>query len=144
MTDYPPLVSPEEVRIRMQRPAPFAGVELTRVQAVCVDASALVRAASGSTWLDPDDETRVKAPEMVSLIARRCAERAVRNPEGFSTETVTDYSFQRPKDGSVGEGGLFLTPQEVKSLQQVGGLRGGLWGRRTYRGDIYECERLTS
>lgn len=138
MTSYPPLVTPEEVRVRMQRPTAFVGIELTRVTAVCADASALVRAASGSTWLDPDDDSLIKAPEMVSLIARRCAERAVRNPEGLSHESATDYNYVRPKDGSVGEGGLFLTPQEVKSLQQVGGLKGSLWGRRTYRGDIYE------
>lgn len=135
---YPALVQPEEIRTRLQRPLPFSGAELSRVQDVCDDASVLVRFESGRNWLDPDDPSVVKAPEMVLLIARRCAERAVRNPEGFSAETAADYSYQR--NGSVGEGGLFLTEREIADLKGAGG-RNGLWTQPTYRGDHY-CDTL--
>lgn len=135
---YPPLVTPEEIRRRLQRPVAFAGIELNRVTDVCEDASVLVRFASGSTWLDPDDPALIKAPEIVLLIARRCAERAVRNPEGFSSESAADYSYQR--NGAVGEGGTFLTEREVKDLQQASGSgKSALWTQGTYRGDL--CER---
>lgn len=124
----------------MQRPIPFAGVELARVEGVCEDASVLVRFVSGQAWLDPDDESQVKAPEIVTLIARRCAERAVRNPEGFSSESAADYSYQR--NGAVGEGGLYLTEQEVKDLQNASGSgKTGLWTQGTYRGDLDGCVR---
>ena len=133
----PTLVQPEEIRVRMQRPAPFSGTELLRVQAICEDASALVRFVSGSNWLDPDNPTAVKAPEIVTLIARRCAERAVRNPEGFSSESAADYSYQR--NGMVGEGGLFLTDQEEADLKaSLGSGKTGLWTQSTYRGDIWD------
>lgn len=132
---YPPLVTPAEIQARMQRPTAFAGIELARVTAVCEDASVLVRFASGTNWLDPDDPTLIKAPEIVTLIARRCAERAVRNPEGFSSESAADYSYQR--NGAVGEGGTFLTAGEVKDLQQANGaVKHALWTQPTYRGDI--------
>lgn len=121
----------------MQRPVAFAGTELARVQDVCEDASVLVRFASGNTWLDPDDPELIKAPEIVTLIARRCAERAVRNPEGLSSESAADYSYQR--NGMIGEGGLFLTEQEVNDLQSLSESgKTGLWTQGTYRGDLWD------
>ena len=137
MSTLPDLVTPEEVRVRLQRPAPFAGDELARVEAVCEDASALVRFESRNKWLDPDDELIVKAPEIVLLIARRCAERAVRNPEGFSAETAADYSYQR--NGAVGEGGLFLTEREKADLARAGGGFGGITTLQMTRGDYVDC-----
>lgn len=135
----PPLVTPEEIRTRMQRPLAFSGPELQRVLDVCEDASALVRFESRNTWLDPDDPMSVKAPEIVTLIARRCAERAVRNPEGFSAETAADYSYQR--NGGVGEGGLFLTDREVADLRRAGGGLGGLWVQPITRGERF-CDTV--
>lgn len=106
---------------------------------MCGDASDLVRFESRKDWLDPDDPTQIKAPGIVLLIARRCAERAVRNPEGFSAETAADYSYQR--NGSVGEGGLFLTEREIADLRRAGGGFGGLWTQPITRGDDF-CETI--
>lgn len=122
----------------MQRPLTFSGPELARVEAVCDDASDLVRFESKRNWLDPDDPTLIKAPGIVTLIARRCAERAVRNPEGFSAETAADYSYQR--NGSVGEGGLFLTDKEKEDLRGSAG-GNGLWVQPITRGEDF-CETV--
>jgi hypothetical protein len=134
---YPDLVTPEQLQARLQRPSPFSGAELARVQGVCEDASVLVRFESGNNWLDPDDPTQTKAPEIVYLIARRCAERAVRNPSNTSAESAADYSYQR--NGTVGEGSLFLTDREIADLKQANGtLNGALWTQGTYRGDVWD------
>lgn len=138
---YPDLVSPVDLQKRLQRPTAYTGAELARVQSVCEDASVLVRFESQNTWLDPDDPSQAKAPEIVFLIARRCAERAVRNPSNTSAESAADYSYQR--NGTVGEGSLFLTDREIADLKQAnGGLNGTLWVQPTYRGDIWEHNGL--
>jgi len=137
---YPNLVTPAQIQARLQRPTPYAGTELARVEAVCEDASVLVRFESGQTWLDPDDPTLAKAPEIVFMIARRCAERAVRNPEGFSSESAADYSYQR--NGTLGEGGLFLTDREIADLKQASGKLNGLWVQSTERGDLCDYNGL--
>lgn len=131
MDTLPPLVDPEELLKRLQRDE-FGDLEAERVEAVCEDASDLVRGESGKDWLDPDDPTKVVAPRYVLLIARRCAERAVRNPEGYSSESAGDYSYQRR--GAEGEGGTFLTEREVRALKQASG-KSGLWTQPTTRGD---------
>jgi hypothetical protein len=138
-TILPPLVIPEEIRTRIERPEPFSGPELDRVTAVCHDASALVRFESRRDWIDPDDPTQIKAPGIVLVIARRCAERAVRSPEGFSSESAGDYSYRR--SGVAEEGGLFLTDREVNDLVRAGGGFGGIWTQAITR--VHHEEFLT-
>lgn len=113
----------------------FEEPELSRVQAVLDAASDEVRDASGRDWLDPNNSSMLvdPLPRIVRLITLRCAERAIRNPEGFSSESAGDYSYQR--NGATGEGGLYLTEREIKQLRRAGG-RSGLWTQQVTRGDI--------
>lgn len=114
----------------------FDDSEIERVEAVLGLASDLVRDESGKDWLDPDDPTKLvdPLPRIVRLITLRCAERSIRNPEGFSSESAGDYSYQR--NGATGEGGLYLTEREVKLLRRAGG-KSGLWTQPLTRGDLH-------
>lgn len=134
MADLPALAEIGDLELRLMRE--FVDPEDVRVEQVLNDASDLVRDESGKDWLDPDDPTKLVSPlpRIVRLITLRVAERAVRNPEGFSSESAGDYSYQR--NGAVGEGGLYLTAREIAQLRRAGG-KSGLWTQQVTRGDLH-------
>lgn len=88
------------------------------------DVSTLVREEAGLTWVDPADPAECIAPDIVRMIVLRVAGRAFRNPEGFSSESAGDYSYQR--NGIGADGGLFLTQDEIKLIRKAAG-KTGLW-----------------
>lgn len=134
MDTLPPLAEVDDLLLRLGREA-FGDLEEARAEAVLNDASEFVREESGSLWLDPLDLTKVKAPRIVQVITVRVAERATRNPEGFSSESAGDYSYQR--NGAVGEGGLYLTERELKMLRKAGG-KTGMWNQQITRGEEWD------
>jgi len=138
MDALPALATSDELGERLMRD--FDEPELTRVLGLLDDASDLVRFESGKDWLDPDDPTSLvdPLPRIVRLITLRVTERAIRNPEGFSSESAGDYSYQR--NGATGEGGLYLTDKEVRQLQRAGG-KTGLWAQPTTRCDQW-CDTV--
>lgn len=140
MTDtLPALASADELVRRLSRE--FNDVELERAEAVLEDASDFVREESRKDWLKRDDDGVIvepyenDAPHIVRKITLRVAERAIRNPEGFSSESAGDYSYQR--NGATGEGGLYLTERELKILLRAGG-QTGLWTQPTERGETWD------
>jgi hypothetical protein len=135
MAGLPSLASSEDLEALLMRE--FDDLEAARVEKVLSIASDLVRDESGKSWLDPDDPSKLvdPLPGIVRIITLRCAERAVRNPEGYSSESAGDYSYQR--GGSSGEGGLFLTEREIARLRRVGG-RTGLVTQPVTRGDCFD------
>jgi hypothetical protein len=147
MDTLPRLASADDLAERLGRE--FDDDELVRVEAVLDDASDLVREESRREWVSETDPTVVTAPRIVRMITLRCAERAIRNPEGFSSESAGDYSYQR--NGATGEGGLYLTDRELKLLRRAGGrtglwtqpvTRGEAWCRTEWANDQYGCEPL--
>lgn len=61
------------------------------------------------------------APARVRAITFEVAARAWRNPEGYSSETVDDYTYRR--DAATRSGGVYLTDAErAELLDQVGGV----------------------
>jgi len=112
--------------------------DLAEAESALDEASEIVREESGNTWVDPVNPTVVTAPRIIKIIVLRVAERKLRNPDGLSSETAGDYSYQR--NGVGADGGLYLTPWEIKVLnKQVG--KTGLWTQPTTRGDIY-CDQV--
>lgn len=135
----PALASADDLVRRLSRE--FNDVELERAEAVLEDASDFVREESRRDWLKRDTTGAVVvpyenvAPRIVRTITLRVAERAIRNPEGFSSESAGDYSYQR--NGATGEGGLYLTERELKILLRAGG-SSGVWTQPITRGEPYD------
>jgi hypothetical protein len=114
----------------------FAGDELVRAQAVLDDATELVRAEVGYLiWIDPDtgDLLVNLVPGAVRAVVLRVAERAMRNPGGFSSESSGDYTYQR---NNVQGSGAYLTEGELRILRRAVGRR-GLWTQPVTRNDLY-------
>jgi hypothetical protein len=60
-------------------------------------------------------------PTRARSIALEVAARAVRNPDGKSTEQIDDYKFTRDKD--TRQAGVYLTADERAELLGLGGVR---------------------
>jgi Gp19/Gp15/Gp42-like protein len=123
-----PLASVSDLEARLGRT--FAGDETTRALALLDDASALVRDVAGKTWINPDTGALQPVPGTIRWVVLRATERAVRNPDGFSSESAGDYSYQR-----VGvEPGVYLTEGEERAIRRGVG-KTGLWTQPTTRGE---------
>lgn len=133
MAMLPPLADVEDLIARL-------GSEITgdsdtaRAEAAIEDVSAFIREEAHKTWVSPDDPTVLDVPPVIRTIALRVAERSYRNPEGFSSESAADYSYQR--NGATGEGGLYFTERELKQIRRAAG-RSGLWTQQVTRGDLH-------
>lgn len=130
----PPLVNVEDLEYRLGRT--FNSEELPRVEAVLDDASALVRMEAGQTWIDPLTGDIAAVPAPIRTIVLRVAERVMRNPQGFKSESAGDYSYQR----TDGDSSLYLTDREIAMIRRALG-RSGLWTQPVERGDDY-CATL--
>jgi hypothetical protein len=108
-----------------------------RAQAALDDASALVRQAVGTTYLDEDGVTLLATvPEIVASITLQCALRGFLNPpDGLRQTNLDGYgeSFER--------GGIYLTSDERSTLAAVpiSGSRKGLTVISTTRMDDEEA-----
>lgn len=90
----PPLatVSAMETRLGLAAGA-ITGADLARAEAALNDVSALVRAEAGLTWV-ADDGVTITAPAEVVTVVLQAALRSYRNPDGYTGESVGDYSYQ--------------------------------------------------
>jgi hypothetical protein len=125
-----PLATIPELEARLGRV--LTGAELERAEALLDDASALVRDVAGKTWIDPDTGLLEPVPGSIRWVVLRAAERAIRNPQGFSSESAGDYSYQR----TGVEPGVYLTEGEEKAIRKATGKK-GLWTQPVTRGDEY-------
>lgn len=123
-----PLATVPEVEARLGRR--LASDEVLRAEAVLDDISGLVRDIAGSDFLNEAGTELSGVPHTVRAVVRRAAERAMRNPEGYSGESTGDYSYQR----RGAEDGVYLTEAEERKIRQAMG-RGGLWAQATTRGE---------
>lgn len=135
MTALPPLADVEDLIARLGSEI-VGDPDQARAEAALEDVSAFIREEAHKTWLDPDDATVAIPPAIIRTIALRVAERSYRNPEGFSSESAADYSYQR--NGATGEGGLYFTERELKQIRRAAG-RSGMWTQKVTRGDL-ECQ----
>lgn len=103
------------------------GVNLTgpdaeaRARTALIDASNLVRAELPPALLTP------AVPPAVVTIVCQAAGRAVRNPEGYSSETAGQYTYRYGDDATSG---VYLTEHDHKVLRRLA-RRSGLRSTRT-------------
>ena len=124
----PPLVLLEDAEARLGKV--FDLDEQERPLAVLADASALVRAEAGRTWVDDTGEV-ADVPDVVAAVVLRVAIRAIEHPEGFVSESGGDYTYTRRGV----EDGVYLTDREERMIRRAVG-RSGLWTQPVERGDI--------
>jgi hypothetical protein len=126
----PALATAQDLERRLGRvlEAPF---EVSRVEALLDDVSALVRDEAGTDWVDADGAL-VAVPASIRSVVLRSVERAIRNPDGFSAESDGDYSYQR----TGVQDGAYLTDAERAIIRRAIG-RTGLWTQPVTRGDAY-------
>ncbi|MEV6609904.1 hypothetical protein [Kutzneria sp. NPDC051319] len=102
------------------RTRPLAGTpDEGRAWAALADASALVRAEVPAALLGPP------TPPLVVTVVCKAAGRVVRNPEGYSGETIGEYSYRYDGGSDV-----YLTEAELRLLRRFAG-KGGLQSTRT-------------
>ncbi|MEO6081566.1 MAG: hypothetical protein ABIQ18_00470 [Umezawaea sp.] len=115
-----PLATLADLEARTQR-ALLGTPEQGRAAASLLDASALVRAELPPALLTP------AAPPVVVTIVCQAAARALRNPEGYTSETIGQYGY-RYGDATVT--GVYLTTDERAVLRRIA-RRSGLRSTRT-------------
>lgn len=125
-----PLASVADLEARLGRT--FAGAEIQRVVALLDDASSLVRDIAGRDWIDLGTGDLLPVPGSIRAVVLRAAERAVRNPEGFSSESAGDYSYQR----TGVQQGVYLTEGEERAIRRALG-KTGLWTQPVTRNETY-------
>lgn len=108
-------VSALELRLGLEIGS-LQGADLARAQASLEDASALVRAEAGKPWLDGDTVT---APAQVVTIVVKASLREFKNPDGFTSEQMGDYSYRTDNTG-----GAYLTEEERRIIRQAAGTTG--------------------
>lgn len=96
------------------------GPEAAAAEAAIDDATALVRAETGRSWIlstgEPD--------ERVTPIVLSMALRAFRNPEGYSSQTVGSWTGVVGGTGQDVASGVYLTAHERRQLQALMGAGG--------------------
>jgi hypothetical protein len=118
-----PLADVAALEARLGRP--LAADELPRAIALLDDASELVRDVAGRDWTDS-----TTVPGSVRAVVLRAAERAVRNPEGFSAESAGDYSYQR----TGVQPGIYITEADEHTIRRALG-KAGVWPLSVTRGE---------
>lgn len=139
MAGLPPLASVSDL-------AAWVGEDISktdpRAGAVLRAASALVRDAAGQTWLDESgdllDEELI--PESAVMITVQAAARSWANPDGYASERLGDYSYQRSGDA---ESGVYLTATERSTLAGLRPSPRRIGTIATTRGDCLSVDAYT-
>lgn len=108
----PALATVDALEIRLGLAAgSLSGADLARATANLQDASALVRAAAGKSWVDPVDGVTVTAPDVVVAVVLQAAKRAFQNPEGIQQESISSGGYWSSW-ADAASAGVILTPDE--------------------------------
>jgi hypothetical protein len=122
-----------EARLRIA-PGTLADTDLAKAVADLEDASNLVRAETGKSWLDAQNNP--VAPGPVETVVLRAALRCYRNPDEFSSETEDGYTWRREPDSVT----PYLTDAEIRLLARyASGSSARLYTLPTTRTGPEEC-----
>lgn len=107
------LVTPGFVTTRLGETV--TSTELTQIAAFIEDASGMVLDVGNPDW-DPDDNDNLP-PAAVKSVVFQMVRRALKNPDGFQTESIGDYRYGR--DESVAVGGVMMTKDEYNTVRRA-------------------------
>lgn len=137
----PPLVTSQDLAYRVGRQ--FDDSELSHVEALIDDVSALVRLEAGATWIDETTGLVTGLPASIRAVVLRVCERVITNPDNLRQESSGDYSYTY-RDASMD-----LSRSDIKIIRRAMG-RTGLWtqpverdgdcGATLWCEDNYGCE----
>jgi len=120
----PALAPVEDLEVRLGK-----SCDRPRAQAALDDASALIRAEAGQTWVDADGNLD-GVPDIIVTLAMKVARRAVLNPDGHTSESVGPFSV------SMAPGDVYLLDSEKRIIRQTVGQFGTIGVLSTTRGTI--------
>lgn len=124
----PPLATFDQFDARI--PGGIDSEDSTRAEAALQDASALVRAEAGQTWVT-DGVLDADVPDVIVMVTIAAAKRAFVNPDGTASESIQDYSRTFASTSSD----VYLTKAERNAIRREVG-RSGLWTLATTRADV--------
>ena len=123
-----------DVEARLGRP--FAGDEIAQCEAFLDDASMVIRAEAGRTWLNDSGDALVGTEAQLDALRTVCANmaaRVMRNPSGANQRTAGPFSESYAP--SVSAAHVYLSKSDRKVLAWVVG-RSGVGTLSTTRGPI--------
>lgn len=93
--------------------------DVTRAEAALDDASALIRAEAGQTWVT-DDALDEDVPGILAVVCIAVARRVIENPDGFTEMHVGDTG------GSLANASndVYLTANEKRLVRRAAGVSG--------------------
>ncbi|MFD0374663.1 hypothetical protein [Streptomyces sp. NPDC127112] len=107
----------DDLFARLGKPVPTNPEEKALAESAIYDALAIVSTYGKAEWYaDPG-----RLPVGVKAVVLAVAERRVRNPKGFVSETAGEYSYRRPEQAALGLG---LTAGEIALIEKATGVRG--------------------
>lgn len=119
----PPLAGLEDLSARLGVTFDSGSADELRASAALLDASSLIRAVAGATWVDGEDSGAALSddlPDIVVTIALAVAARAYRNPGGAAQASVGDVSVSFT--GAAGADAIFLTRLEERQIRLASGV----------------------
>lgn len=119
-------VSKLEARLRIPVGS-LTGVDLAKAEADLEDASNLVRAETGKSWLN--EQGLPVAPGPVETVVLKAALRCYRNPDEFSSEAEDGYTWRREPDSVT----PYLNQAEKDLLEKYAASSTGLYTLPTTR-----------
>lgn len=111
-------------------PGTLYGVDLAKAQADLEDASNLVRAETGRSWLDQNGQPN--APGPVVTVVLKAALRCYRNAEEYSSETEDGYTWRREPDSVT----PYLIEAEIQLLRRYAVSSSKLYTLPTTRSEV--------
>lgn len=122
----PAFASIEDLEARM---GPMS--DPARAQAALDDASALIRAEAGETWVDDDGTLAADVPGVLLTICCKAARRSLANPDGVTSESIEDYSVSFGNTSPD----VYLTKAERAMVRRAAG-RNSVGTLATSRGNL--------
>ncbi|MFD8142618.1 hypothetical protein [Streptomyces sp. NPDC059708] len=107
----------EDLYARLGKPVPTEPTELGMGEAALYDALAIAATHGKAEWYGKPETL----PVGVKAVVLAVAERRVRNPNGYVSETAGEYTYRRPDMSALG---LALTKGELALIERAAGSRG--------------------
>lgn len=113
-----PTVSKDDIISRFRE---LEGDEDAVIETMITDAQDIVEDAAESAGIP--EPTTARGERTFKRIVAAVVIRVLRNPEGYLTETLDDYTYRR--DSAVSAGVLYVSDAEVEQLRPVARRRRG-------------------